>query len=639
MALLTLAAVRTGSAFAADHPALAKAPFNAEQAKQFQQQWAEHIDRPLVHTSSIGMKMVLLPPGEFTMGLTGEQHDKILNFVKEHKDERIGKHYHALLSFWSVSLPGHRVRLTKPFYMGAHEVTVGQFRKFCEASGYKTLAEQALADGKPDRGKKNPTWRAPSVGTQAKNDPVLHVCWDDCVAFCEWLSKQEGQEYGLPTDAQWEYACRAGTTTAWHFGDPEDYDRAAHEYSFTSSLRKGGKNRRPRAVGLGKPNAFGLYDMHGNVWEWVHDWLHRYYYKDSPLNDPSGPATHNERGLMRIIRGAAFDWGGELGSESFYRMRIGQTSHHHSHVGFRVAMKLKDVQRVPLAIDLDDHRRQKQRDRRPSAIKIPLGGDHPKELTIELPSGVKMEFVLIQPGSFLMGSDKGSKDEQPVHRVVISKPFYMAKYQVTQAQWEAVVGEDERLKFLKGSKQDFAGPMKAMNGLSWNDCQDFIGKLKRRASGHAFALPIEAQWEYACRAGSRDEYYFGDDASVIGDYAWCQVNMGWNVRYDNPSYKGRNSYPDVGKKKPNAWGLYDMHGCNWEWCADWYDKDYYLDSPLKDPKGPGNGRFRVLRGGSWYRYPKYARSAYRRFRHPDVSSDTITFGIQDYGCRLVINLP
>lgn len=248
-----------------------------------------------------------------------------------------------------------------------------------------------------------------------------------------------------------------------------------------------------------------------------------------------------------------------------------------------------------------------------------------------------MEFVLIPAGSFLMGSDKGFKEERPVHRVVLSRPFYMAKFPVTQAQWQAVMGRKgplEALEELWRKNPDALGPRKVMVGLNWNDCQDFVRTLKAKVPGYAFALPTEAQWEYACRAGSTSEFAFGDDESLLGEYAWYEGNMIW------PGIRGNTTravYPTVGQKKPNRFGLYDMHGGVWEWCADWYDPEYYLTSPLVDPQGPATGRFKVVRGGSWFRHGKYARSAYRRFFHPD-EVDYVTAYIQDFGCRVVINL-
>lgn len=644
--------------FAADLPPLAKAPFDAAQATEFQQQWATHIGKPVVYTNSIGLKLALLPPGEFTMGRTEEQLDRLLDIAKKQKQNTGG-----LLTWSLLMMPAHRVRITKPFYMGTTEVTVAQFRQFCEATGYKTEAEQGLDGGVPDQGKRPlATWRKPRItmekGYQQEDDePVLHLCWNDCVEFCKWLSQKEGVEYCLPTEAEWEYACRAGTTTPWSFGDWQDVLRVAHEYAYWSEGPQG-QHDRPRSVAKGKPNAFGLYDMHGNVWEYVADWWHEMYYKESPLDDPTGPEVQHERGdLRRIIRGSSYDWDSG-GGDAAYRMRITQRSSQHPHQGFRVALRIQGVQGVPPVVDPDEEARKQKRDpgadslEVTAALETSAAKQYPKELSIDLGEGVKMEFVLLPAGSFLMGSAKGPRDERPVHRVVISKPFYMAKFPVTQAQWQAVVGKQGRLKDLEElwkNNPDAIGPSKVMVGLNWNDCQDFVAALQKKVAGslrepnaplaeragYDFALPTEAQWEYACRAGTDNEFSFGDDEELLGKYAWFEGNMIWPGKHGNPD---RAAYPTVGQKKPNRWGLYDMHGGVWEWCSDWYDADYYLASPLVDPRGPDKGRFKVVRGGSWFRYAKYARSAYRRFFHPE-EVDYVTAYIQDFGCRPVINLP
>ena len=649
------------AAFALDQPPLAIAPLTSDQARDIQARWARHLGKDLVHINSLGMRLVLLPPGEFTMGRTEAQFDQFLAILDRAPERR--KLRAGFITWSMLMMPAHRVRITKPFYLGATEVTVGQFRQFAEATGYKTEAEQGLNLGVPYQGS-HPlsTWRRPMAWRkppymQQEDEPVLHLCWNDCVAFCRWLSEKEGVEYVLPTEADWEYACRAGTTTPWHFGDFEDVKRVAHEYAHWSEGAQG-KPEGPRPVGLGKPNAFGLYDMHGNVWEYVADWWHELYYKESPINDPSGPAVEHERGdLRRIIRGGSFDWDSG-GGDSAYRMRITQRSTQHSHVGFRVALRIKGVRGVPPAVDPDEARRRRTKD--PGADSDPVKAvlktgtttpEPPKDLAIDLGNGAKMAFVLIPAGSFLMGSHKGPKDERPVHRVVISKPFYMAKFELTQGQWEAVMGKDARLahlvKLWDGNPHTL-GPNKVMVGLSWNDCQEFIAALEKKVApllrganpplakrwGCHFALPTEAQWEYACRAGSATEFSFGNDESQLDAYAWFEGNMVWPGKHGNAK---RAAYPTVGQKKPNAWGLYDMHGGVWEWCADWYDPDYYLASPLVDPQGPASGRFKVLRGGSWFRYARFARSAYRRFFHPE-QTDYVTAHIQDYGCRLVINL-
>jgi formylglycine-generating enzyme required for sulfatase activity len=183
-------------------------------------------------------------------------------------------------------------------------------------------------------------------------------------------------------------------------------------------------------------------------------------------------------------------------------------------------------------------------------------------------------MVFIPAGEFMMGSEEHDP-EKPVHKVAISKPFYLGKYEVTQEQWQAVMGTNP--SHLKG-------PKKPVGSVSWNDCQDFLRKLSEK-TGHKFALPTEAQWEYACRAGSTSRFSFGDDENALKEYAWFDDNSG------NTSHR-------VGEKKPNAWGLYDMHGNVWEWCQSLY-KSY--------PYRPDDGRedltsraARALRPGSWY---------------------------------------
>ena len=169
---------------------------------------------------------------------------------------------------------------------------------------------------------------------------------------------------------------------------------------------------------------------------------------------------------------------------------------------------------------------------------------------MDLGSGVKMEMLLIPAGEFLMGSpdsDKDSSDdERPLHRVRISRPFYLGKYPVTQKQWEAVMGSNPSW---------FKNPSNPVETVNWEDCQQFLVKLNAKVrSGYGrFQLPTEAQWEYACRAGSNTKYYFGDEASVA-DYSWYFMNA------------DAQTHP-VGQKKPNAWGLYDIQGNVCEWCA------------------------------------------------------------------------
>ena len=231
-------------------------------------------------TNSLGMTLVLIPAGAFLMG-------SIDTDPMAARDER----------------PQHRVRFARPFYLGAHEVTVRQYRAFVVATGYRTEAEAGGAGGfvyDRERGeiRQDPsfTWRHPDDRAgPADDEPVVQVTWNDATAFCDWLTRREGRSYRLPTEAEWEYACRAGRTTRWSSGDdPASLDA----YAWT--VRNAGGI--PHPVGRKRPNAFGLHDMHGNVWEWCLDGYGPY--PAEGVVDGSAAAGGRER----VLRGGSWDW-------------------------------------------------------------------------------------------------------------------------------------------------------------------------------------------------------------------------------------------------------------------------------------------------------------------------------------------
>jgi len=232
-----------------------------------------------------------------------------------------------------------------------------------------------------------------------------------------------------------------------------------------------------------------------------------------------------------------------------------------------------------------------------------------KNLVIDLGGGVNMEFVLIPAGSFLMGSNTGDNDEKPLHQVVITKAFYMGKYEVTQEQWQALMGNH---------LNSFPGPKRPVEQVSWSDCQEFLARLKAKTNDLNPRLPTEAQWEYACRAGSLSIYYFGDNPAELNRYAWFDKNS-------------NSATHPVGQKLPNAWGLYDMLGNVYEWCADFYGNNYYPSSPAEDPAGPSSGEYRALRGGSWSFYAVNCRSGIRFRNMP-------THRFSNLGFRAVLEL-
>ena len=216
-------------------------------------------------------------------------------------------------------------------------------------------------------------------------------------------------------------------------------------------------------------------------------------------------------------------------------------------------------------------------------------------------NSIGMKFVYIPPGTFMMGSaispsdavkryggeEKWYKNEYPQHKVAISKPFYMQATEVTQAQWREIMGNNP---------SSFKGDDHPVEEVSWNDVKDFIRRLNQKEGTNKYHLPTEAQWEYGCRAGSKTRFFFGNSATSLGQYAWYSKNSGSKIH-------------PVGGKKPNTWGLYDMHGNVWEWCQDWYGD--YPTGHVTAPKGPSSGKYRVLRGGYWNNGARNCRSAVR----------------------------
>lgn len=222
-------------------------------------------------------------------------------------------------------------------------------------------------------------------------------------------------------------------------------------------------------------------------------------------------------------------------------------------------------------------------------------------------NSIGMEFVLVSPGAFLMGAGDGtgavSEDEQPQHRVTISRPFYLGRYEVTQEHWARIMGSNP---------SHSRSPSNPVERVSWNDVQRFITRLMKQEPDQVYRLPTEAEWEYACRAGSTERFSFGAEEWMSKDYIWC--------------YRSTDSTAKrVGSLRPNAWGLHDMHGNVWEWCQDWYGRSYYSQSPQADPRGPDRGSRRVMRGGAWTTTADGCRASARQLGMPDDRNWDIGF--------------
>ncbi len=306
-------------------PPLAIAPFDAEQARTFQERWARQLGVPVEITNSIGMKLVLIPPGEFMMGSPKELIEEEL---KAHGDDQgLGQWYKERLAGEG---PQHRVRITKAFYLGRYLVTQEEY--------------QRVVGNNPSEFSATGQHKDQVAGQDTKRFPVENVSWGDAVEFCRKLSempeeKAAGRTYLLPSEAQWEYACRAGSTGRYSFSSARNLIRKENEEKSLSDYgwfpdNAGG---RVHPVGLKRGIAWGLYDMQGDVWEWCADWYDKDYYAKSPTDDPAGPLG----GPGRVLRGGG--WGYPAWScRSAYRSNVELGLHYHF-LGFRVCQVLADT--------------------------------------------------------------------------------------------------------------------------------------------------------------------------------------------------------------------------------------------------------------------------------------------------------
>jgi formylglycine-generating enzyme required for sulfatase activity len=588
-----------------------------------------------------------------------------------------------------IGLVTQRMRWIKPgeFMMGSPESEGGRENESPQhlvklTQGYWLADSQVTQELWTSIAGKNPS-RFPG-----DTNPVEQISWGECQKWLpKVLKKVPTLQLLLPTEAQWEYACRAGSTSAYCFGDdPKELPK----YGWFDENAEG----KARAVKQLQPNGWGLYDMHGNVDEWCSDWYGDY--AASAQSDPTGPT----KGSARVIRGGSWydsarylrsacrsriDPGRRFGSLGFRllssaigaepsepregamlpvaeqgteRARIGSTEPAYEFLrsvdldatGDSTPeeefseMEVNAYASIRVVSDQEGY--QFDRLEKPTWA-VDFGSDSYGLYSVfEVAPEKKGAPVLqkmrwIPPGRFLMGSaegrDYGRGNESPEHEVVITQGYWMFDTPCTQGLWTALMGDNPSY---------FPDPERPVEQVSWQDAVRFSKKLNERLSGNQpltnkrlvdgwerllFRLPTEAEWEYACRAGTRGDTYAGDldfkskeytKAKILDSIAWYGGNSGHAYDLeksvemmglkDLQAEEKRGGTRKVAQKAPNPWGVYDMLGNVWEWCQDWYG-EYPLEpvERVEDPIGPTQGTLRVRRGGSWLSPARYLRSACR----------------------------
>jgi len=516
-------------------------------------------------------ELVTIPPGKFMMGSNSGPGD-----------ER----------------PVHKVTINHNLEIGKTEVTVAQFQAFVEATGYKTEAETGRGAWHcpcPDKLGSSPdlSWKNPGFD-QGANHPAACVTYRDANAFCRWLSQQTGQHFRLPTEAEWEYACRAGTTG--------DYAGDVRQMAWFDMTSQG----QTKPVAQKNPNPWGLYDMQGNVWEWCQD-IYRWHYANAPSDGSANTNTDlpTEAASRRVLRGGAWCRPGTSCRSSF--RYPAHPAFRECGSGFRIVRCKKapvtkaDVTAVPA-----------KKSRKPAGHN----GKQPSALTLAV-DGIEFDFVRIEAGTFTMGSPNVYVDvanmtyELPAHKVTIDYSYYMQTTEVTLEQFDLfaeatgyVTDAEKKGWALHGDKGwrheilsdwRFCGftqtEAEPVTHISWYDAIAFCRWLSEK-TGRDIRLPTEAEWEYACRAATT-----GDYAGTLDKMAWCRWN---SVDRTHP----------VARKKPNAWGLYDMHGNVWEWVQDlWHDDCNGAPTDGSAWLEAGHGGYvGVTRGGSFAAPPWLCRS-------------------------------
>ena len=486
---------------------------------------------PIIKNKTIpvlGMKLVYVAPGSFQMG-SNNGKDKTVHQVKPSNGYRIGKYEVTQREYQSIMGNDklvHQVKLSKGYWIGKYEVTQREY--------------QSIMGTNPSKSK-------------GSKKPVECVSWNDAVKFCEKLTSREraagrlssGVEYRLPTEAEWEFAARgANKSCGYKYSGSDNIDSVAW-YGLNSG-------KKTHEVGTKSSNELSIYDMSGNVYEWCLDDWHRSY-NGAPSN---GSRWGNGNGHYRVFRGGCWN----LTATKFCRVEIrnfNTPSYRDYMMGFRVVL-------APVIVE-----------KKKIAVVNPLDKTIPE---------LGLKLVHVKPGSFMMGSNvaPSSIRARPVHRVTISKGYWIGKYEVTQSEYQKIMGNNP---------SHFKGADKPVEQVSWHDAGNFCKKLTERERkagrlppGYTYQLPTEAEWEFAARGGKRGYVY--RNSLGLSRVAWYSSNSAKQTH-------------EVGTKSSNALGIHDMNGNVWEWCLDDCHTNYDKASSVANSLGETNIQLRVRRGGGW----------------------------------------
>ena len=501
-------------------------------------------------------EVVVLPTGSFRMGSDNDYDDE---------------------------KPVRRVTINYPLAMMTHEVTWDDWEA-CVRGGGCDSSGPASAGGDEGWGK----------GSR----PVINVNWNDAQAYARWLSAQTGSSYRLPTEAEWEYAARAGTTTNYFWGNEVGSNRANCD-----GCGSPWDNSQTAPVGRFAANPWGLYDMHGNAREWVQD-CYRDTYSGAP-SDGSARTNNCATSGSHVIRGGS--WFTSSGNvDSAYR-GIQPPEKRDNEFGFRLVLELN-------ASSPAQARSASQQTGSSRSSALPATGNRFSDAMNS--GGRGPELVALPTGSFQMGSNDGDSDEQPVHRVTINYPLAMMIHEVTWNEWEACVrggGCDSRGPASEGGDEGWGKGSRPVINVSWNDAQAYARWMSRQ-TGNTYRLPSEAEWEYAARAGASTKYSWGND--IGQNRANCD---GCGSRWDN------EQTAPVGSFAANRWGLHDMHGNAREWVEDCKHSNYQGAPSDGSARTRCDDTDRIVRGGSWYSLPGSVRVTYRLWNEPDTRNHFVGF--------------